>query len=569
MPTSPGAIVEPRTSREYLLKEWATLETAWLPHRGAARDIADYVVPYASSFDLTQKDRDQRDRPNLILDNSASFASDVLRSGLLAGKTSPAKPWFKLETPDDGLNMFKPVKEWLFHVSSLMHRIFQSSNTYRALHSVYGQLGNFGTAPSLVIDDFEDVLRHFTLPVGEYRIACDERGQINTLFREYTLTVEQCMQRFGNEMSESVKNLYRRGDYHTTIYLLHAIKPRRNNERMLGSKLAKDKAFMSCHMELAGGPQDPEKKILLASGYDQFPALVPRWDQTRPTDAYGHGPGHRALGDIIQLQQEQMRKAQAIDYQANPPLAIPTGLKNREIDTLPGGSTYIDTASGESGKITTLFNVNLDLNNLLIDIQDVRSRIDQAYFKNLFLMLANEPLSNSTATEILRREEEKVMMLGPVMNRLDNELSDPLIDITFDKMVKNNLVPPPPQEMEGMELIVDYVSVLSQAQKATGILNLDRFVTSLGTVAAVKPNILDKFNEDEYADIMADMLGVDPSLIYDGPEVVRIRQAKAEAIEQQQQMEAANSAADTASKLSQANMNDDTALTRVMQGLGA
>ena len=119
-----------------------------------------------------------------------------------------------------------------------------------------------------------------------------------------------------------------------------------------------------------------------------------------------------------------------------------------------------------------------------------------------------------------------------------------------------------------MELMVDYVSVLSQAQKATGILNLDRFVTSLGTVAAVKPNILDKFNEDEYADVMADMLGVDPSLLYTGPQVARVREAKAEAIEQQQQAEAANLDADTASKLSTANMDGDNALTRVVQGLG-
>lgn len=568
-PSSAGAISDPRTTRDYLLKEWSALDTAWHPYRGAVRDIADYVVPFASSFETTDKDRNLRDKPSLILDNSATFASDVLRSGLLAGKTSPAKPWFKLETPDDSLNKYKPVREWLFNVSSLMHRIFQSSNTYRALHSLYGQLGNFGVAPSLIVDDFEDVIRHYTLPTGEYRIACDQRGQVNVIFRKYTLTTEQAVQRFGKSVSQEVMDRYQRGDYHISVELLHAIKPRRNSERNLGSKLATDMPYMSVHVEFDLGPKKGDKEILFESGYERFPAVVPRWDVTRPTDAYGHGPGHRALGDIIQLQQEQMRKAQAIDYQANPPLAIPAGLKNREIDTLPGGSTYIDTASGDNGQIRTLFNVNLRLDHLLGDIQDVRNRIDSAYYKNLFLMLANEPLSNSTATEILRREEEKVMMLGPVMNRLDNELSDPLIDITFDKMVKANLVPPPPPEMEGMELIVDYVSVLSQAQKATGILNLDRFVTSLGTVAAVKPNILDKFNEDGYADVMADMLGIDPRLVFDGPEVVRIREAKAEAIEQQQALESANSAADTASKLSQANMNDDNALTRVVQGLGA
>lgn len=566
--TTPDAISYPITSRDYLLKEWVALDRAYAPHRNMHRDIGDYVMPYSQVRDVSDKHRDTRSNADLILDNSASYASDVLRSGLLAGKTSPAKPWFKLETADPDLNKFKPVKIWLHQVSDLMHRIFQSSNTYRALHSVYGQLGNFGTAPSIVVDDFNDVLRHYTLPAGEYRIACDERGQVNTLFREYVLSVEQTVRRFGKKVSKSVMDSYERGNYHQDVRLLHAIKPRRNHERTLGSKLAKDMPFMSCHIEMSGELRREDSQLLRVSGFTRFPALVPRWETTRPTDAYGFGPGHRALGDIVQLQQEQLRKAQAIDYQANPPLAIPSSLKNRELDTLPGGASYIDTAAGDA-KITTLFNVNLDINHLLADIQDVRTRIDQAYFKNLFLMLANQPLSDTTATEILRREEEKVMMLGPVMNRLDNESSDKLIDITFDKMVQANLVPPPPPEMEGMPLIVNYVSVLSQAQRATGILNLDRFVTSLGSVAAVKPNILDKFNEDGYADAMADMLGIDPELVFNGPEVIRIREAKAQAIEQQQQMEAANTAADTAQKLSQANMNDDNALTRVVQGLGA
>lgn len=568
--TSPGALIEPRTTREYLLKEWASLDRRWLPHRNYAVDISNYVVPFASSVNTTDKDRNTREKPALILDNSASYASDVLRSGLLAGKTSPAKPWFKLETADASLNKFKPVRQWLFHVTGLMHKIFASGNTYRALHSLYGQLGNFGTAPTLIVDDFEDVLRHHPLPVGEYRIATDERGRVNTLFREYTLTVENCMQRFGKSCSQNVQDMYGRGDYHIDIRLLHAVKPRRNSERNLGSPLAKDMAFMSVHLEMAGEIRDASEDLLRVSGFRHFPALVPRWETTRPNDPYGHGPGHRALGDIIQLQQEQMRKGQAIDYQANPPLALPPSLKNREVDTLPGGTSYIDTASGSDGsRITTLFNVNLELDHLLADIVDVRGRIDQAYYKNLFLMLASQPLSGTTATEILSREEEKVMMLGPVMNRLDNELSDPMIDITFDKMVSANLVPPPPPEMEGMELMVDYVSVLSQAQKATGILNLDRFITSLGSVAAVKPNILDKLNEDEYADAMADMLGVDPAIVMSGKEVIRIREEKQVAMEQQQATESANLNADTVSKLSQANMNDDNALSRIIQGLGA
>lgn len=567
MPMQQGGVIQqPRTTREYMLKEWAALENAILPHMAMYRDISDYIVPFASSFRPEDKDRDSRSKQTLIIDSSGTYASDVLRSGLLAGKTSPAKPWFVLETPDRDLNKFKPVKQWLHTVAFMMHKIFQSSNTYRALHTLYSQLGNFGVAPTMILDDFDDVIRHYTLPVGEYRIGTDQRGQVNLLYREYTLTVEQAVQRFGKNVTATTMDHYNRGNYHQSVRILHCVKPRRNHERDLSSKLAKDMPFMSVHIEFTN--TDPQKEFLKVSGFRDFPIPCPRWDVTRTTDAYGNGPGHRALGDIIQLQQEQLRKAQAIDYQANPPLAIPTALKNRELDTLPGGTSYIDTAAGDN-KISTLFNVNLQLDHLLADIVDVRERIDKAYFKDLFLMLANDRRSDITATEILRREEEKVMMLGPVVNRMDNELLDKMIDITFSKMVTANILPPPPVELENMELMIDYVSVLAQAQKATGILNLDRYMTSIGSVAAVKPNILDKVDEDSYADVMADMLGVDPSIVLSGKEVARIRTAKAEATEQQNAMQAANMGADTAAKLSQANMNDDNALTRIAQGLGA
>jgi hypothetical protein len=199
----------------------------------------------------------------------------------------------------------------------------------------------------------------------------------------------------------------------------------------------------------------------------------------------------------------------------------------------------------------------------------VRGRIRGGFYADLFMMLQNADMGRMTATEVAERHEEKLLMLGPVLERLHNELLDPLIDITFNKMVSSGILPPPPPELDGTELNVEFVSMLSQAQKAVGTNSVDRFVNNLGVIAQMKPEVLDKLNADEWADAYSDMLGVDPNLITANQEVAMIRQSRAEAQSQAAQAEALNQGADTAQKLAQVptRNGDGTAGGDIMDNL--
>jgi hypothetical protein len=220
--------------------------------------------------------------------------------------------------------------------------------------------------------------------------------------------------------------------------------------------------------------------------------------------------------------------------------------------------------SGPTGGIKTAFEVRLELNHLLADIQDVRGRINQTFYTDLFLMLANSTKTNMTATEVAERHEEKLLMLGPVLERLHNELLDPLIEITFTRMIEAGLVPPPPQELQGVDLNVQYVSMLAQAQRAVATNGIDRFVGNLGAVAQFKPEVLDKFDSDKWADAYSDMLGIDPELIVSNERVALIRQSRAQAAQAAQQQAQNAQAAATAKDLAAAKTGEDSALTNVM-----
>ena len=543
-------------TRDRLYTRWGHLKTeraTWWAHW---QELSTYLLPRSGRFFVQDRNKGWR-RHNSIYDNTATRALKVLGAGMMAGATSPARPWFRMMTADPALSQYQPVRIWLDEVTRMMQMVFQKSNTYRALHSMYEELGCFGTAATILLPNFNNVIHNYSLTAGEYCVATDYQGQVCTLYREYERPVSEIIKEFGyKNCSTTIQNMYDRGSLDQWVRLIHAIEPRA--DRDIKKMDNKNMPWASYHFEVGGRPD----QFLRESGFKRFPGLVPRW-AVAGGDIYGHSPGMECLGDIKQLQHEQLRKAQGIDFKSNPPIQVPTSLKNREVDRLPGGVTYFDPSSPQSG-VKSLFEVNIDLNHLLQDIQDVRGRVNSSFYTDMFLMLSNGADQRMTATEVAERHEEKLLMLGPVLERLHNELLTPLIETTFQTMIESGIVPPAPQEMHGMELNVEFISMLAQAQKAVGANSIDRFVGNLGAVAQFKPEALDKFDADAWVDAYSDMLGVDPSLIVAGDKVAMVRQQRAQAQQQQAQMMQAEQQAKISKDLASAKTTEPSALTNVI-----
>jgi hypothetical protein len=533
---------DPLDKRQRMLARKSALwneRSSWITHW---REISEYQQPRAGRFVVTDRNKGDK-RANSILDNAAVFGARTLAAGMMSGMTSPARPWFRLEIPDKDLMEAGPVKSWLHQTAVLLRAIFAGSNTYRSLHTMYEELGLFGTAASIVLPDFDNVIHHYPLTIGEYALATSHKGVVDTLCREFQMQVGQMVDQFGKEnVSTTVLNLYQRGQVDQWIDVVHMIEPRR--DRDYGKLDSKNKRFASCYIEPG---KDNFDKYLSESGFDNFPGLCPRWVVTG-NDIYGTSPGMECLGDVKQLQHQQLRKGQAIDYQVNPPLQVPTKYKEAARNRLPGGIMYVDSM-GQSNAIKSAFEVNLNLQHLLGDIEDVRSRIRSSYYADLFMMLANDTRSGITATEVAERHEEKLLMLGPVLERLQNELLSPLIDVAFDYANRANILPEPPPELQGADLKVEFISVLAQAQRAVAAQGVDRLLATVGQLAALKPEVLDKIDFDQAIDDYGDMYGVNPKIVVPDDQVAALRQERA----------AAAQAAQTAAAMPQAIESAKTA----------
>ncbi|MEH9488227.1 portal protein [Klebsiella sp. 115594] len=550
------------TLKEQLQKQQAQLtndRSSFDPHW---RELSDFINPRGSRFLVTDVNRDDR-RNTKIVDPTATLAARTLSSGMMSGITSPARPWFKLATPDPDMMDYGPVKLWLEVVQRRMNEVFNKSNIYQSLPLLYASLGNYSTGAMAVLEDDSDVIRTMMFPIGSYYMANSARGSVDTCFRKFSMTVRQLVMEFGlNNVSDSVKGMWDSGNYESWIEVIHAVYP--NIDRDTAKLNSKNKPVKSVYYEV-GGDSD---KLLRESGFDEFPIMAPRWE-VNGEDVYGSScPGMIALGQVKALQLEQKRKSQLIDKATNPPMVGPSSLRNQRVSLLPGDITYIDQVTGQDG-LKPAYLVNPNTADLLADIQDTRQIINSAYFVDLFMMLQNINTRSMPVEAVIEMKEEKLLMLGPVLERLNDECLSPLIDRTFSIMARKNLLPPPPDVLQGMPLRIEYISVMAQAQKSIGLSSLSSTVGFIGQLAQAKPEALDKLNVDQAIDAFAEMSGVSPTVIVPQEQVEQVREQRAQQQQQQQMVAMGMAAAQGAKTLSEAQTEDPSVLTALSNAAGA
>lgn len=565
--------------RKILLNMRSELELERSSFIAHYRDLSDYILPRRARFTVTDVNKGDR-RNTKINDNTGTLAARTLRSGMLSGVTSPARPWFRLTTPDPKLAEFGRVKEWLYQCQNIMTNTFLKSNLYNTLPIVYGDMGTFATAPFSVEEVFTgQVLHTNSFPVGSYMIAKDDMGRVNTFVRDYQMTVANLVKKYvvkpnggmdWSNVSTAVKTFWDNSSYNIWVELCHIIMPNdQYDPDMLNSKFKK---FMSVVFErgIAGTtrgspyPADQEdQKLLSESGYDMFPILCPRWEVTGE-DVYGTNcPGMEALGDIKQLQLGEKRSFEAIDRMIRPPMVAPASMRGMSATILPGDITYVSEREGGGG-FKPAYEVNFQINQMEGKQDQTRQRIRRAYFEDLFLMIANDERSGITAEEIRARKEERLLAVGPVLEQLNQDALDPLIDLAFDFHRRQGLLPPPPEELSGIDLKVEYISVMAQAQKLITIGSVERFAGFTSNIVAANPESIDKLDLDQMIDVYGEITSVPPSLIRTDDQVAEIRAQRQQQIQAQQQQMAAAQGAKTAKDLSQASTEGENALTALI-----
>jgi hypothetical protein len=583
MPEPQNALPDPgrgkdlgkRRELDYL---WAQMDNEFNTFRTHYQDLADNILPRRLRFDLSESGRGDK-KNNKIIDSTATMAVRTLSAGMMGGVTSPARKWFMLGTPNKEIKENAEVKKWLHDVTEQMNSIFLRSNLYKVFPIMYKDLGTFGTHAMAIEEDFDQTIRFYPFPVGSYRIGVDDRLQVNIFMREFRYTVKQAVEKFGkldkngdmiwDNFSLDVREAYEEGRLMAPVDIRHCIRPNpKYNPKK--RRMAKHKKYSSDYYEVGHGGtsveiQEPLNGIFLReSGYDYFPILSPRWE-TVGEDAYATDcPGITALGDVKEAHLLRKRRSQAIEYVIRPPMKGSTALKEASASVIPGHITYIDDENTGGKGFSPVYQINPDINAISNEIAEVQRKISRTFYEDLFLMLAQSDRREITAREIDERKEEKLLALGPVLEQLNQDVLDPLISITFDIMLEQGLIPDPPEALANSELKVEYISMMHQAQKLVGLAGRERFINGLAQAQALKPDVIDKFNADNWVDDYSEILTIPPESIRTDEEAQAIREERARAQQQREQMEAIEKGAGAAKDLAGADTGGDNALTRLL-----
>ena len=588
MATAPADIRrESKRSRYERLR--TQLEQARSPFLADWRDINDFILPGRGRFYSGDINRQQSRKK--IIDSTGTMAAHTLGAGFMSAVTSPAREWKELTIPDDPeLAKWGPVKEWLYKVAMIMSEIHRTCGVYKSLPVLYTDFGGFGTGAMIVDEDLTGgrVMRTHPFAIGSYMLANDENQRVTVFMRVFQMTVRQVVGKFAqrdrnnnidwSNISTYVQTAYANGNYEAPVEVCHVIHPNDEfNPLLLSSKFKK---FSSCYYETgsvsgssAGNYMRDtlDDRYLRESGYDYFPVLAPRWAITDGDSFATDCPGMTSIGDVKSLQIREKMIARGEEKGINPAMVGSPMLQKTRASTLPGDITY-DPSPSDKG-FRKAHDLDFNLNFSEQKQQSVRSRVNEAFYKNLFLSISNDTRNErATAYEVAARKDEEFRALAPVMENVNDDLLDPFVDISFQLMLQQRRVPQPPKELEGRRLGVRYISIMAQAQKALGLGGIERFLSIAGAIGTQggDPRIVTrKVDLNKVIDHVGEMTGIPAGIVRDDEQ--------AQAIEDQQNAQAAaaqraeqiNQAAQAAQRLGSVKTDQPSALTDLMSSAGA
>lgn len=549
---------ERRRRGESRLKSLRTMRQSW---HDRWTDLAANIDPKRGSFYESAANAANRGtaRDKKIKDTTARDALRTLQNGMMSGATSPSRPWFRLGTKNDGLADDPEVKLWRSEVTKRMLRVLAGSNIYHVLQNAYGDLGLFGTAGFLLLEDFEDVVRAYPLVVGQFFVGLDHRLAVNTLGREFALTVGQIVPKWGyDNCSLKVQSDWDAGRYDVSVDICHLIEP--NDERDLRKADAKGMAFRESYWE-----KDNSDDFLAVGGYHEFPAMIGRWD-VNGNDPYGTAPGMDALPDVKQLHSQQVWKGKGIAKQVDPPLNAPASMKNEPVTGVPGGVNF-STETGSKDGLRAVYQVNLNLSDLKEDMEETRNSVRRAFYADLFFAISQmegvQPRGNK---EIEERKDEKFVQLGPVLERLHGEWLGPMVKRVYHLMDRAGLIPEKPEALQNMEPEIEFISVLAVAQKAVATVGIERLLQLIGQIYEAFPEAREKVDIFDLIDDYADFLGIDPRLVIPTDDAKASIAAQKRQAQQQQALEQVPGLAKSASDLANAEVGGGINALQLMTG---
>ena len=494
---------------------------------GHWQEVADLCLP-TRDF-VTDYNSGQR-RRNRIFNDTASEAVESLAAALDGLLTNTAIRWFSLVPDDPELAEDEEAQAWLYDAGSRMMSYFDSTRSGFAMatHECYLDLVAFGTAVCLVRQT-PDRLLFQSRQLPNFYLIETESGDPNEMYRKFSMTAMECYERWGEAVSDECKKMAldnTKSD--KKVDLLHYVY--RRFERAHGKQDGPNKAWGSVYMETK------KKHILSVGGFDQSPYLMPRWSRA-PEETYGRSPAMKVLPSIKVINAMARTQLEAGELSVRPPLMMPANSIEGPIRTAPGSIMYVRSGAREFPRPLET-GARPDFAQALIESRE--ARIEKAFFLDTLKLPDRDRM---TATEIIQRRQEGLLLASPVLSRLYAEWLNPIITRTFAWMQETGRLPEMPAVLSGGGLSISYLSPLALSKRASESQAFTQAMNVATPLIQVDPSVMANLDADAAFRAIMTQNNVNPVFMRSSAEVAEGRAAEAQQAEQQQMMEQAQGGA--------------------------
>jgi len=518
------------------------------------KELRRWLAPNTGNF---EEDDPKRLKNQYFKDiiNTMPYKYNITLATMLGSNfTSPAVRWFKMNQRNK-----KPTREekrYFQEVENVEYDTFEDANLHPTLNNVYLEAQTYGVGASYMVKKRSGKpMRFRPLTIGEFYIEDNVDGEVDVLYRHFTLDLRQLEQMFG---LDNVPNKYKiaimQGKYDQDVTIWHSVEP--NNNYLEAWENKYNKPFVSAYF--IEGCHDG---LLEMKGMSYFPYFVARWDKFG-SDPYGVGVGITALGDIKMLQKYERDLAKASSKKILPNVKLPTSMRKQKTDLSAGKPIFVDGKDA----VTAAFQINYDTREARENIKEIEQRLYTYFYNDVFFAMLGADKTMS-ATEAAARNSEKLQMLGGIVTRWQKDFLEPIITTTYIALGERGELPDAPESLQGKTIDIDYHGTTFQSIALADLSMLERYIQLSAGVEAVKPGSLDWVNGDEIMKHIAEKMDVPVDTVNSQETVDGIRAQRAkqqQMIAQKEQAEAFESAGAAAKDFSQANTTGENMLAQMM-----
>jgi hypothetical protein len=524
-----------QSQRETLDNTFQFIEKYVVPMRG------EFFKPLTSMLEIDWRRRE-------IFDSTAPVACDILASKIHTNLTSPSIRWFELRFRNEQLNDQQGAKEWLEEVQNNIWQALLESDFNMEVAEVYLDLCSFGTAVLFEEELNEEEWEGIAFTAVPVRDAYFEMGADDNLLRVYRRLQYTLLQLEDKFPDYDFDLLNKEPNYNvdTKYDVVFCIYKRDGVDDDDGKKRKPEARPYAYKYVMHRDSSEIEE-----GGYYQMPAFVSRWKKVSGSQ-WGHSPATICLSDILQLNEVVASTSEARIKEVNPPMkSTERGLVS-DLDLSMGGLTMV-TDMDELDRL-------LPPNPMAwsdVEIERLQKSIRSVFFIDK-LELKESPAM--TAYETAVRLQLMMELFAPTLGRLQADLLDPLVQLTYSTLGRAGRLPLPPQGLEGADLEIEYTGPIPRAQKNERGQAISTWIGEMANLDALAPglNMLDIADADAIARGLGKDRGVPFNMMRSEDEVAQIRQQRAEAQEEARQMEMLQQAGKTMKDMGIAGEESET-----------